>query len=509
MDFPDRTQFLRLAERGNLVPVCRTMLADLETPVAALLKLGAEETGFLFESVEGGEKWGRYSILGTDPKRLYRSDAQWVSVTDRRTGKTERRPHQGLPVSFVRDALAGYRPVPVEGLPPFLGGCVGYIGYDMVRYIERLPDRNPDPLGLPEMMLMLCDSFVVFDNARQQLQVVALADLTEEPDPDAAYALAVAKIDALAEKLRRPLEHPKPEDFSGAPLRIEANRSREDYLGAVEKAKEYIRAGDVIQAVLSVQFQAEYRGRSVDLYRALRTINPSPYLFYCSFPECKLIGSSPEVLVRLQGDDITVRPIAGTRPRAADPLEDEELAEGLLKDPKETAEHGMLVDLGRNDVGRVARIGSVSVDEFMVIERYSHVMHIVSNVVGKRAEGQDAYTVLEACFPAGTLSGAPKIRAMEIIDELEPTRRGPYGGSVGYFGFGGNMDMCIAIRTMVRKGDRLYFQAGAGIVYDSVPEREFEECVNKAKAMARAIEVAREGLDPARARKESKAVWSA
>jgi anthranilate synthase component 1 len=493
---PSREEFRSHAERGNLIPVYREIVADSDTPVSAFAKLGGGTHSFLLESVVGGEKWAAYSFIGVRPLAVYtwHNQVARTSFFDSATGaptRTEERPAKD-PARALGELLAQFRPAAAPGLPRFFGGAVGYFGYDVVRAFERLPARAPDDLGLPEASFVITDTLVIFDNLRQTLKIVANAWLRSGETVDSAYDAACRRVDQVAEKLRTPALPLAPIEPGRRQLSaLHGNFAEPDFLRAVARAKEYILAGDAFQIVLSQRFEAERRGvEPFDVYRALRVINPSPYMFHLVLPEAQVTGASPEVLVRLEGDKVLVRPIAGTRPRGRSEDEDRRLADELLADPKERAEHVMLVDLGRNDVGRVASIGSVHVDDMMVIERYSHVMHIVSGVEGRLAAGRDAIDVLRAAFPAGTLTGAPKIRAMEIIEELEPTRRGLYGGAVGYLSFTGNLDMAIAIRTLLTKGDRVYVQAGAGIVAGSDPASEHKECVNKASAVLQAVALA-------------------
>jgi anthranilate synthase component 1 len=398
------------------------------------------------------------------------------------------------PLACLEEILSAYRPVDVPGLPRFFGGAVGYMSYDMVRFFEELPDDTEDDLGLPEMVFLITDTILIFDNVLQKIKVVSNAHI-EGRSLTEAYQEACDKIHHLIERLKKPAEPPKPPPPRVGPFSLSSNFTKEDYLKAVEKTKDYIAAGDCIQTVLSQRLATDIRAHPFDIYRALRTINPSPYMYYLQLGELTILGSSPEILVRHEGERLILRPIAGTRPRGKTEEEDQRLERELLADPKERAEHLMLVDLGRNDLGRVSRLGSVEVDEFMVIERYSHVMHIVSNVIGTIRPECTCYDVLRACFPAGTVTGAPKIRAMEIIEELEPTKRGPYAGAIGYFSFNGNMETCITIRTLVIINRRAYLQVGGGIVADSDPEREFEETMNKARALVKALELAEEGLE--------------
>jgi anthranilate synthase component 1 len=484
--WPSRDDLPALARQGNLIPVCCEILADLETPVSAFLKIHRGRYGFLLESVEGGDKWGRYSFLGTEPARIFRARGRSVEI-ETPGGACERRESED-PLGLLKALLAEYRPVKIPGLPRFTGGAVGCIGYDMVRSFERLPVRTRDDLGLPEATLLLAESLLVFDNVAQKIKVISHVHLKDGESPAAAYDAAVARIDELVARLGE--TPPDPPSAEGVPGEMTSNFTPAAYQEIVGRAKEYIRAGDVIQVVLAQRFEMPLAASPFDIYRCLRTVNPSPYMFFLALGDHVLAGASPEVMVRVEGREVMLRPIAGTRPRGTVESEDAVLAAELLSDPKERAEHLMLLDLGRNDVGRVARIGSVDVNERFVIERYSHVMHLVSNVRGELAEGRDAFDAFRATFPAGTLSGAPKIRAMEIIEEFEPVRRGPYGGAVGYFDFSGAMDTAIAIRTVLIKDGRVYFQTGAGIVFDSDPEAEQRECINKAGAMIQAVRLA-------------------
>jgi anthranilate synthase component I len=491
---PSRDAFRALAEHGNLIPVYAELAADLDTPLSAFLRLRPGPHAFLLESVEGGEKWARYSFLGTDPRLIVTARNKRVTV-HHAGGPTEVLPTTN-PLDGLRSVLSRFTAVPVEGLPRFQGGAVGYLSYDAVRHVERLPELAQDDLGLPDAAFMLTDSLLVFDNLRHRLLVLANAhvDRTDQVSLDRAYDQAAVKIGMLLAKLGRPARPPAPLTLPdvGSLLALgeEGFTSTMDeatFMDRVRQAKEHIAAGDAYQIVLARRLDTELRADPFTLYRALRTINPSPYLFLLRMGKTSIVGSSPEVLVRLEDGRIEERPIAGTHPRGSSEREDEQLAAQMLADPKERAEHVMLVDLGRNDVGRVARIGSVEVSEFMVVERYSHVMHLVSNVSGTLAEGVTGFDALTACFPAGTVSGAPKVRAMEIIDSLERTKRGPYAGVVGYVDFSGNLDTCITIRTIVAAGGKAYVQAGAGIVADSVPEMEAEETRRKAEALLRAV----------------------
>lgn len=485
---PDQAEFTRLCRTANVIPVHREIVADLDTPVSAYLKVARGSHSFLLESVEGGEKWARFSFLGVGPRLIFTSRGRAVEV--RRNGEVQRF-EAADPLEALRGVLATFRPAEVEGLPRLWAGAVGYLSYDMVRFMERLPGTLDDELGFPDCVLMVPETLIVFDNLRQTARIIRNVFPTGDDDPTRLYRAACEALDQTAQMLRASLPAQGKGAAASSPAAEPAsNMSRERFEQMVTTAKRYIREGDVIQVVLSQRFEAPYEGEPFDVYRALRLINPSPYMFYLDFGPDKLIGSSPEVLVRLEGERVELRPIAGTRPRGRNEAEDARLEQELLTDPKEAAEHIMLVDLGRNDLGRVSRYGTVEVNELMVVERYSHVMHIVSNVQGRLAEGRDAIDVLRACFPAGTVSGAPKVRAMEIIEELEPSRRGPYAGAVGYFNFSGNMDLCITIRTLMCRGGKVYVQAGAGIVADSEPEREYQETLNKARGMLAALGLA-------------------
>jgi len=488
---PSRDDFVALSRTFNLIPVYREIIADTDTPVSALSKLGTGPWAFLLESVEGGETLGRYSFLGNSALWTFRCWNTQVELAYP-DGRVVRR-EVADPLALLEELLAQYRPAPVPGLPRFFGGAVGYVGYDAVRFIERVPDTNPDELGTPDMAFMATDAVLVFDHVGRKIQVVINTPV--DGDPGLAYDAAVQRIEAIVAKLHgesrlRPLSGV--DVGAAATPAFTANVTRDQFCRAVLQAKEYIAAGDIFQVVLSQRLRASLRRAPFDVYRVLRSVNPSPYMFYLHFGDHQLIGSSPEVMVRLEEGRAQLRPIAGTRRRGATPGEDQLLAQELLADAKERAEHIMLVDLGRNDLGRVCRYGSVHVDELMVIERYSHVMHIVSNVSGELAPGRSAFDLLRATFPAGTVTGAPKVRAMEIIDELETTRRGPYAGAVGYFGFTGNMDSCITIRTIIARNGCAYVQAGAGVVADSDPDREYEETLNKAQALLKTIALAEE-----------------
>jgi anthranilate synthase component 1 len=495
MFIPDLTTFRRLATQGNLIPVSRQILADMETPVSAFRKIDGGNYAFLLESVEGGEQWGRYSFLGSNPSLVLRAKGDRVELL--RGEGTQRLPGSRDPISALKGVLSSYHAVEVPGLPRFSGGMVGYLSYEVVRHLERLPDRTADDLDLPDALLLLTDTLLIFDNVTHRITVVSNA-VVEDQAPsgvERAYREATQKIDAIISAIRRPVGAPVGRAARTGTVQPDSTFSREGFCAAVARTKEYVQAGDVIQAVLSQRLTVRTDADPFDVYRALRVVNPSPYMYYLRMGELKLVGSSPEILVRLEGDRIDLRPIAGTRPRGAGEAEDRRLEQELLADPKERAEHIMLVDLGRNDVGKVAQVGSVEVPALMSVERYSHVMHLVSHVRGRLEPGRDAFDVLRACFPAGTVTGAPKVRAMEIIEELEPTRRGPYAGAVGYVSFSGNLDTCITIRTIVFARGVATIQVGAGIVADSEPAREYEETMNKARALLRSIELAERGLD--------------
>lgn len=490
MFFPPRDIFYTLAEKGNLIPVFREIMADMDTPVSAFRKLDDGHFSYLLESIEGGEKWGRYSFLGSAPSVIIRSKGNLVeTISDGITVQQE----SSDPLACIKELLAQFTPVEVDGLPRFFGGAVGYLGYDMVRHFESLPTKKPALLDAYDSYFLITDTIVIFDTMRQKIKVVSNAHITEDVPPSEAYTRATERINDIIGQLRAPLP-PHSASPPGKPVQFLSNISRSEFEDSVEKAKEYVRSGDIIQVVLSQRFSGELTADPLDIYRVLRTLNPSPYMFFLRLEDTVIAGASPEVMVRKEGDRVELRPIAGTRPRGATPDGDARLADELLADPKECAEHVMLVDLGRNDLGRVCTTGSVKVSELMLIERYSHVMHIVSNVQGQLSADRDAFDLVRATFPAGTLSGAPKVRAMQIIDELEPVRREIYGGAVGYFSFSGNMDLAIAIRTLVIKDGKVHLQSGAGIVADSDPATEWQETVNKGMAVMRAVEIAEKGL---------------
>jgi anthranilate synthase component 1 len=482
---PERSDFNKLAKQARYIPVGRDMLADTETPVSAFLKLaGAACPACLLESVEGGEKWGRYSFIGLDPIAVWKCKGHHIELT--RNGQREMFDSENV-IESLRKFHASFQAVHPEGLPRLAAGMIGYLGYEIARHIEKLPEDTIDDLGMPDAAFFVPRIVVAFDNVRHLITVMVLADSEEE----GAYDKALSEIENQAAALARPCPEEAPLESRGS-LKVESNMSRQEYQKGVERARQYIHDGDAIQVVLSQRFRVDTRATPLMLYRALRLINPSPYMFFLRFKELALAGSSPELLVRLNEERLFLRPIAGTRRRGEDEKEDRVLAEELIADPKERAEHIMLVDLGRNDLGRVAEYGSVDVKELMRIERYSHVMHLVTDIEADLNPGMDGFDALKASFPAGTLTGAPKVRAMEIIEELEPTRRGPYGGCVGYMDFAGDMDMCIAIRMFLARENDVTVQAGAGIVADSVPEREHDECCRKAQAAIQAAELAEE-----------------
>jgi anthranilate synthase component I len=495
--YPNFATFCELASTADYVPVYRRVLSDVLTPVSAFHKIDDGGSACLFESVIGGEKVGRYSFLAAEPfkvieardKTIFRSDFPDPHVDQR----SEMTTPELNPLNMLRDAVREIQVAKLPELPPFVGGAVGYAGYDTVRYVENLPNAPHDDRNLPDLSFAFYDHMVVFDNVQKTAIVVALAK--SQADRKAAYDDACRRVDRLIEKLSTPTDSLTPVDINtcgDAHVAYESNFTQAEFEGAVRKCVEYIRAGDIFQVVISQRLAIPLAIDPFEVYRTLRVVNPSPFMFFLRTPHCTLVGSSPEIMVRVVDGKVTVRPLAGTRRRGRTDEEDQHLAEELLADPKERAEHVMLVDLGRNDVGRVAKYGSVELSDVMQIERYSHVMHITSNVTGELPDGRDAFDALAACLPAGTVSGAPKVRAMQIIDELEPDRRGPYAGAVGYIDFAGNMDTCIALRTIVIQNGTAYIQAGAGIVADSVPEREYEETLSKARGLLKAIEITKQ-----------------
>jgi anthranilate synthase component 1 len=497
---PSLEEARQLAATYNVIPVAHQFFDDTETPVSAFLKLRQAAGCFLLESAEQGLQLGRYSFMGIQAWESVRLKDGVMTI--RRGGvdtEYDLAEHGGDPFAFMEQHLSRYRGPALADMPPFVGGAVGYFGYDCVRHVEHLPSAPPDDLGLPDMAFLLTDLIVVFDHLRHTITLLTNIFTDDEPDLDAAYEAAVARLKEVKARLRLPIPPPKwsmdrsrTASADAGQAAVQSTFERGHFLAAVERIREYIYAGDAFQVVLSQRFERPVEVSGFSIYRGLRAVNPSPYMYYMAFRDFEVVGSSPEPLVTVTGRRAETRPIAGTRPRGATPAEDAALAEEMLADEKERAEHLMLVDLGRNDLGRVCRPGTVKTEEFMAVERYSHVMHLVSSVVGELEEGVGATDALRAVFPAGTVSGAPKVRAMEIIDELEPTRRGPYAGAIGYMSYSGDLDSCIYIRTVLVREGRAYVQAGAGIVADSDPEREFVETENKARAMFRAIELATE-----------------
>ncbi|MDO8730114.1 MAG: anthranilate synthase component I [Candidatus Omnitrophota bacterium] len=484
---PTEEEFLRLARRGNVIPVYRQIPADFETPLSAYLKLEGRGPAYLLESAEQGERFGRYSFIGSEPRAVLKIRGR-DSITE------------------LERLLSSYRGVPVPGLPRFSGGLVGYAGYDTVRFLEPVGPRKKDLLGVPDSVWMLSDSVVIFDHLEHVMKVVANAVIPPGPASSlksrakGAYAQAARRVERMIRRLETPLRHtPRRNKSTGykgpGTQQVSSNMTRQTFTAAVRKAKQAIAEGEAIQIVLSQRFEVPVRCAPFEIYRSLRSLNPSPYMFYLNLGDFALVGSSPEILVRCEEGVVEVRPIAGTRRRGKTAAADRQIEEGLKKDPKELAEHLMLADLGRNDIGRVCEYGSVKVSDLMTVERYSHVMHLVSNVEGRLRKNKNAFDVFRAAFPAGTVTGAPKVRAMQIINELEPDSRGPYAGAVGYFGFNGNSDTCITIRTVMVKNGKATVQAGAGIVADSKPEREYQETKNKAAGMLEAIRRAEQGLE--------------
>jgi len=502
MTSPTRDQFIEKARSGNLIPVWREVLADMETPVSAFRKVAGERpNSFLLESVEGGERLARYSFLGSDPFLVFRSKGDEATITEGAHVETlALKAGERDPLHVLKELLDRYVYVPAPELPPFVGGAVGMIGYDTVRFFEKLPTLAKDDLGLDDCIFLFTDALLIFDNVKHKILALCNARIAPGEDPGAAYDAAVEKVGELLKRLtgigNAGLLLNESRSATEEGEEFVPNRTEADYKAAVLRAKEYIAAGDTFQAQIGQRLSKTLHADPFDVYRALRSINPSPYMFYLDFGDTKLVGASPEILVGERGGKITVRPIAGSRHgRGATAAEDDAIAADLLADEKERAEHIMLVDLARNDVGRVAEYGTVSVDELMVIEKYSHVMHIVSEVTGTLRAGLDQFDVLRASFPAGTLTGAPKVRTMEIIEELEPTRRGHYGGGIGYFSFSGDMDTAITIRTALVKAGTIYVQAAGGVVADSVPEYEYRETLAKMRALTRAVEWAEAGLE--------------
>ncbi|MFH1283129.1 MAG: anthranilate synthase component I [bacterium] len=492
---PSFNEFKRLSKKGNIIPLYKEVFADEDTPVSLFRRLAlSEKYSYLLESLEGGEHWARYSFLSFDPDKMFKVDKGVVRVFSK--GKQVKEFATKNPIQSLQSFLTQYKPVHLKELPRFWGGMVGYVNYDVVKYFEDIKDKLPDELKLPEMVFMLSNRLLIFDHLKHRLLIVVAVEIKGKDKLLSLYKRGIKEIESIEQRIKGCFAKPQARiaKAKSSRLEIKSNVTRSEFKSAVKKAKEYILAGDCIQIVLSQRFSSRITVHPFDIYRALRVVNPSPYLYYLKCDDFNIVGSSPEVLVRKEDNLIETRPIAGTRPRGKTEKEDELLGRELLDDPKELAEHVMLVDLGRNDLGKVAEIGSVSVPEFKVIEKYSHVMHIVSQVKAKIKSTATAKDLFQSAFPAGTVSGAPKIRAMEIIGELEKTKRGPYAGALGYFSFEGNMDMAITIRTILIKNNVAYVQAGAGIVADSVPEKEYQETRNKAQGLFKAIELAQKGL---------------
>ena len=496
---PSFQEFRRLAKRANVIPVWGELLADLETPVSALMKLDDGRSSFLLESVEGEEKIARYSFLGSRPRWIFQSRGREIELRTRRATGGEccvRYRTATDPLDEIARLMRQFRVVPMPQLPRFYGGLVGYLGYDVARFIEpRVPAAARDSLRAPDIMLMLADSMVIFDHAQHKMLILVNALLDKPLSPQTAYRRCVAQIHAIQRRLATPVSRPaRPRTLRRNTATVRSNLTPAAFRRLVGRAKRFIRSGDIIQVVLSQRFERRLQASPLDVYRALRSLNPSPYMFLLRFGSLSLVGASPEMLVRCEGGRIETRPIAGTRRRGRDAREEQQLVQQLLRSPKERAEHLMLVDLGRNDLGRVAQVGTVETPELMVVEKYSHVMHLVSGVCASLRKGKTSFDVLRATFPAGTVTGAPKVRAMEIIAALEPDDRGPYAGAVGYVSFSGNLDTCITIRTVLMKDGVASVQAGAGIVADSKPDREYHETLNKAAGMLKAIDLAERGF---------------
>ncbi len=490
MYYPSLKEFLRLSKKGNIIPVYKEINADLETPVSAFLKIRKDDYAFLLESVEGQEKIARYSFLGTRPSLVFRSKGRDIEVQYPGRKITRRFVTPRDPLAEIKKIMRNFNVVKIKGLPRFYGGLVGYMGYDMVRFFEDIPDKNPDDLKLPDSVFIFTGTVLVFDHVNHTIKIVTNVVLPKKNKIGIrkSYRDAINKIEAIHKDFKKAVtgkEHKLKSNKRR--VNIASNFTKSEFRNIVSKAKSYIKKGDIIQVVLSQRFKIKLEKGPLDIYRKLRSLNPSPYMFFLKLKDIFLIGSSPEMLVRCEEGRIQTMPIAGTRPRGKTEEEDKKLEQELLNDNKEKAEHLMLVDLGRNDLGRVCKTGQVEVGEFMRVEKYSHVMHLVSEVRGKLDKKYDCYDALRACFPAGTVSGSPKVRAMEIVDELENLKRGPYAGCVGYFGFSNNLDTCITLRTIIVKDNTAYVQAGAGIVADSVPEKEYKETLNKAKALLEAI----------------------
>ena len=486
---PSEEEFRQLSQEGDLVPIYKELSADLETPVSAFMKLGDKDYSYLLESVEQGQQVGRYSFIGIDYHGLVRCKDDQFELLDKE-GEVISSKQTTNPVEDLESVLDEYQAVKLDELPLFYGGAVGYLGYDVIQYFEDVPQTNVDDLEVPEMLFVLSDTVLIFDHLHHNMKVVTNVKVGDNPKQD--YQAGLKKIDGIIKQLKEPLKK-EVKSKEATDLTAKSNLSKEKFVSSIKEIKDYIKQGDIFQTVFSQRLEVPITSQPFSIYRQLRRLNPSPYMYYLNFGDFELVGSSPELLVRAEEDQVETRPIAGTRKRGANQAEDQELAQDLLADEKERAEHTMLVDLGRNDLGRVSEYGTVNVTELMEVEYYSHVMHLVSNVEGKLSTDHDIYSALEACFPAGTVSGAPKIRAMEIIDQLEPTKRGPYAGSIGYFSYSGNLDSCITIRTILTKDSKAYVQAGAGIVADSDPELEYQETLNKASALLEAVRLAEGG----------------
>ncbi len=504
VSYLNESEFLRLVKKGNLIPVYKEIVADMDTPVSAFFKIAQDaKYSFLLESVEGEERVARFSFLARNPELVFQSKGRRARITRLKNGKEfyEEKDIDDTPLSIIKEILQKYKFVNIPQLPQFCGGMVGYFSYEIVRFFEKLPEKVKDDLNLPDVFLMLAKDILIFDHLNHKIKVVCCIEVDKDETNHTllrGYKKAMRKIDRLIQELRQPIftiRHKPGKGNYSCRFKPKSNFSEERFKKIVKEAKKQIRAGEIIQVVLSQRFEMDLSVDPFEIYRALRLLNPSPYMYYLNFEDLYIIGASPELLVKCEAGIVETRPIAGTRPRGENREEDDRLAEDLLRDPKEKAEHIMLVDLGRNDLGRVCKKGTVHLSEFMTIERYSHVMHIVSNVRGELAHGKDIFDVLKATFPAGTVSGAPKIRAMEIIEDLEDVCRGPYAGCIGYFSFSGDFESCITIRTIVVTKGKAYVQAGAGIVADSAPEKEYSETINKAMAQIKAIELAHSAID--------------
>jgi len=491
MYYPNEREFIKLAKKGNVIPVYKDFLDDFVTPLSVFSAIDEGEFSYLLESAAGAEDMGRFSFLGSNPSFVL--ECKGKKITIRRGKKVKTYVSKIGPINEIKRIMSRFRFVESARLPRFCGGLVGYMGYDMVRFIENIPDKNPSDFNMPDMQFVFTDTILIFDHVDHKIQVVSNA--TVNGNPRAAYRTALKKIDKAIEKLKKISPPASKKKLPNENLPVESNFSKKEFCDIVKKAKEYIRSGEVIQIVLSQRLERRTKSDAFSIYRALRSINPSPYMYYLKFGKYRIVGSSPEILVRCVNGNVQLRPIAGTRPRGKSRLEDKKLKKELLNDPKERAEHIMLVDLGRNDIGRVCDYASVEVTRQMRVEKYSHVMHMVSDVTGTLSADKDIYDLIRAVFPAGTVTGAPKVRAMELIDELENIRRGPYAGAVGYISFSGNIDLCITIRTIIMKAAVAYIQAGAGIVLDSDPKKEYQETLNKAMALIKAIEFAERDLE--------------